>query len=205
MCLDSEPVMLHATHANHLSPTVQVDRFVAEIHECKASSLCLLGQLHACPIIPYLPAALKNKPHMLPTQVVVHVTSGQRSLTAFIYQKSHSSGERTVILAAAEPVFSPVKAQLPTPQYQILDGRSRQLSTKWRLRTDRRRGSSETGTANHITKAVYSFLPHRSISIPSQGAQIALQLEAKIVNACRGIVLLNTKQFNYWRPVGWQA
>lgn len=50
----------------------------------------------------------------------------------------------------------------------------------WRLRM-----GQESGTANHITKAIYSFLPHRSISMPRHGAQIALQLEAEIVSTRR--------------------
>lgn len=75
----------------------------------------------------------------------------------------------------------------PKPEHQIevgekgLPGSCQQM---WRLRI-----GQETATANHITEAIYSFLPHCSISMPRQGAQIALQLEAEIVSARGGLFL----------------
>lgn len=107
-------------------------------------SLTLCYCNYSSSIISSVHAALKNKnapPHMIPTQVAAHVTCRTAdSVTTFICQKSHSSRVRSVILAAAETVSVsclPVKAQLSVPQYQILLGHFRQLSTAWRLRTDR--------------------------------------------------------------------
>lgn len=160
-------------------------------------SVCYSNYISAPSYLVYV-QPWKTNPHMIPTQVAVHVTCRTAvSVTTLICQTSHSSRETTVMLAAAETLSEsclPVKAQLSTPKYQILLGHFRQLSTKWKLRTD---GSNrEAGTANHITKAVYSFLPCRSISTPSEGVQIAYFFAIRGWNSecLGGIVLLNTKR-----------
>lgn len=121
------------THANRLKPTEQLDRFAAEMYECNASPPCVRAT--NCMSPPWFPLYLqqlkknKKQPNRPLTQVPADVTARLRQRhpnpIALIYQKSHSSGKRSVKLAPAETAG----VQLPTSEHQIDGGPSRQLST----------------------------------------------------------------------------
>lgn len=70
-------------------------------------------------------------------------------------------------------MLSFVQSKFYKPKYQISLCHLRQLSTKWRMRTDRGASNRKTGMANHITLADFSLPPSHLISIPNEGVRIA--------------------------------
>lgn len=138
----------------------------------------------------------KTQPHMLPTQAAADVTAGQRCPIALIYQKSHPSGMRSVKSATAEPV----RAQLPTPEHQILCGSSRQLSTNVKAAYGTGDGDGKSYYQGHLLFSAPPFNIHTQAGSPDCFAIRGWNSERSW-----RIVSLNTKQFNYGRPVGWQA
>lgn len=163
-------------------------------------SLRLCNQLHPTAMVSSIPAAVKKKttkqPNTILTQVAADVTARKRHPVVLIYQKSHSSGKRSVKLAPAEPVG----AQLSTSEHQMDGGPSRQLSTNVKAADGTWDGDGKSYYQGHLLFSAPLFNIHAQAGSPDCFAIRGWNSERSW-----RIVSLNTKQFNYGRDVGWQA